>query len=171
MTKLFEVVSRDAKLSPCENYRYWLSRKIRALDPAVRLVGRVLFIMLNPSTADAKIDDRTINRCMGFTFRFGCEELIVVNLFALRSKDPGALWKAADPVGPENDKWIAEYALPAVEIVAAWGGMGRYLNRDRKVIDMLWGRGKVVHHLGLNGDGTPKHPLYLPNESKRLVLT
>lgn len=174
MQKLFEVVDRDALLSDDGIYRWWLTRKIKygpGHYPSEPLVGRVVWIMLNPSTADAKIDDRTIRRCMGFAYLWGYEEIVVVNLFALRSTDPKALYKHADPVGPENDRWIKEYTKDAKEIIAAWGAHGTLKGRGLQVRNYLWGLGRPVHRLGLNDDGSPKHPLYLPNDSKRLVLT
>lgn len=167
---LFEVVERDAKISADGLYRYWLSRKIRATRPGVFLAGRLVFIMLNPSTADAKIDDHTIRRCMGFAYLFSCEEVVVVNLFALRSRDPKKLKKVEDPIGPENDNWIIEQTRDAVDVIAAWGGLGRFMGRDKKVISMLRGAGKLVYHLGQNDDGSPKHPLYLPNHSNKTIL-
>ncbi len=171
MKKLFEVESRDAHLSPDGVYRWWLTRTIRATDAAVTLAGRLVFIMLNPSTADAKIDDRTIRRCMGFAYLWGRSEIVVVNLFALRSKDPKALYKHPDPVGAENDRWIKEFTKDAVEIIAAWGAHGAHQGRSLAVRNLLWSIGRPIHHLGLNDDGSPKHPLYLRSDSKRLVLT
>ena len=168
--KLFEVVGRDALLSEDGLYRWWLSRTITATDPLVKLVGRLVFIMLNPSTADAKIDDRTIRRCMGFAFTFGCAEIIVVNLFGLRSKDPKALKKSEDPVGPDNNYWIKWWTGETKDIIAAWGSHGSHMGQDRAVLEMLRDRQAAVHHLGLNADGSPKHPLYLKGDSKRLVL-
>ena len=170
MKELFKVVGRDALISDDELYRWWLSRTIAATDPLVKLVGRLVFIMLNPSTADAKIDDRTIRRCMGFAYSFGCAEIIVVNLFGLRSKDPKALYKAGDPVGPDNDYWIKWYTNEAKSVIAGWGADGGHMGRDRAVLEMLRERKVAVHHLGLNGDGSPKHPLYLPGNTQRTVL-
>jgi hypothetical protein len=73
---------KNALLSPCENYRYWLSRD---WDDSLPIVT---FIMMNPSTADATIDDATIRKCVGFAKAWGFGRIRVVNLFALRSRDP-----------------------------------------------------------------------------------
>src|ERR1019366_833740 len=79
-------------------YRYSLWRRVGESR------RRVLFVMLNPSTADAIVDDPTIRRCMGFARTWGFGELEVCNLFAYRSPCPSALLRAADPVGPSNDR-------------------------------------------------------------------
>src|SRR5690606_18576726 len=91
-----------ARFSPCGQYRYLLTRPIPApfWKPDA---GEAVFVMLNPSTADASEDDPTIRRCIGFAKEWGCTGLTVANLYALRSTDPKGLWKHRDPVGPEND--------------------------------------------------------------------
>jgi hypothetical protein len=123
---------------------------------------RALFILLNPSTADATEDDPTIRRCIDYARRWGCGTLGVVNLFALRSTTPGNLYAEHDPVGPGNDEAIIEAALWAQEtdgiIVAGWGLHGTHLQRDEAVLELL--DGINVHALHVNEDGTPKHPLY-----------
>ena len=100
-------------------YRYLLWRTWNAALP------RALWILLNPSTADERIDDRTLRRCRGFTasWRFGGLE--VVNLFALRTPYPRDLYKAADPVGAANDRHIIAAAKRATCIVLAWGSSWR----------------------------------------------
>ena len=77
--------------------------------------------MLNPSTADAERDDPTIRRCIGFSRAWGFGGAEMVNLFALRSTDPGRLREAADPVGPGNVAHIADAARGATQVIAAWG--------------------------------------------------
>src|SRR5437870_2889354 len=90
------VAERDAKISDCGRYRYTLTRRVGVGGPLV-------WVMLNPSTADAEVDDPTIRRVMKFTEASDCGLAIVVNLFALRSPSPKALRGHADPVGPDND--------------------------------------------------------------------
>src|SRR5580765_5070589 len=105
-----------ATISPDGKYRYLLSREYED-----GMFGTVLFVMLNPSTADATKDDATIRRCVGFTKRWGYSTLEVVNLFAFRATHPRDLWKADDPVGPDNDVTISDAVRRAQLIVAAWG--------------------------------------------------
>src|SRR3989449_11540410 len=104
----------DACFSRCGTYRYALWRRWAA-GP------QVLFVMLNPSTADAQRDDPTIRRCIGFARRWGCGGIEVVNLFALRATDPRRLRYTRDPVGPENVAHLARAAGRASLVGAAWG--------------------------------------------------
>jgi hypothetical protein len=138
-------------------YRYILGRR---WGPSGR---RVNFIMLNPSTADAFIDDPTIRRCIGFAMAWDYDGIIVTNLFALRSTNPGRLMRAADPIGPRNDEIILSEARRADRVIAAWGAHGRLFNRDRIVRRALDGAGIALHYLKLTEKGAPNHPLYLPS--------
>lgn len=107
----------SARLSPCGQYRYTLDRDW--LGDGRR--GRLVWVMLNPSTADATIDDNTIRRCIRFSERWGYDGLIVVNLFALRSTNHTLLAAHPDPVGPDNDQAIAEACAVAADVIAGWG--------------------------------------------------
>src|SRR5262245_40859152 len=89
-----------AVFSSCGTYRYVLRREIGPGDTTAT------FIMLNPSTADAARDHPTIRRCIGFARRWGCGQLVCLNLFAFRATDPARLKCAADPVGPRNEDWF-----------------------------------------------------------------
>lgn len=147
-----------AVISPCEKYRYWLSRHIGGSGPPVG------FIMLNPSTADAEIDDPTIRRCMGFAQAWDHSELIVVNLFALRATNPKHLKTTPAPIGPDNDEAIQAALGHCDLLVAAWGAHGRYKNRGDNVRRKTRQQGHVLHFLKLTGKGDPSHPLYLKSD-------
>ena len=135
-------------------YRYRLGRSwSKALRPC-------LFVMLNPSTADAVEDDRTIRRCVTFAIRQGCGSLVVVNLFALRATDPKELKGLRDPVGPANDRHIKEAAAEGGLIILGWGTSGGLKERDREVLEILGDHGPLWC-LGHTIKGHPKHPLYL----------
>jgi hypothetical protein len=159
-----DYLEATATISPCGLFRYDLTR---VWNPDRE---RVAFCMLNPSTADGTQDDPTIRRCVGFADAWGYGGLVVVNLFALRATDPKELTKTADPVGPDNDRFIERHAAGNV-VVAAWGAnpskFRRPLlrNRPAAVIDIVSGYG-LWRHLGLTADKHPRHPLYLPRESK-----
>jgi hypothetical protein len=113
---------------------------------------------LNPSTADAVVDDRTIGRCIAFSKEWGGGRLSMVNLFALRSTDPQALGRADDPVGPENDAWL-DRVVPAADIaVACWGNHGKLHGRAEAVARRFAGQ---LVALAVNKSGSPKHPLYV----------
>lgn len=158
---LFDVApASDALVSPDGFYRYWLTRTWGT-------GGHATFVMLNPSTADANEDDPTIRRCIGFAKAWGLGGLRVVNLYALRSTDPKGLWKASDPVGPDNDHWLREAAFHAVRlglpIVAAWGANAKP-GRVAQVL-ALPSMDRLTA-LGVTKDGAPRHPLYLRADSR-----
>ncbi|MEB8387701.1 DUF1643 domain-containing protein [Rhodobacteraceae bacterium KMM 6894] len=141
--------------SPCEKYRYQLTR---TWDPAGK---RALFIMLNPSTATEVQNDPTVERCERRARTLGFGAFRVTNIFAWRDTDPRAMRAATDPVGPENDTAIMDSCPWADTIIAAWGTHGAHLGRGAQVEALLTATGRDVHHLGLTKDGHPKHPLYI----------
>lgn len=149
--------SSTAEISPCGLYRYRLTRTWGNAAP-------LLFVMLNPSTADASDDDPTIRRCIGFARREGAGGIVVANLFAFRSTDPTALEIAPDPIGPDNARWIETCVRETSgPIVAAWGAS------VPKRLDLLVHMRIVallpldrLRCLGWTASGAPRHPLYLP---------
>ncbi|MCL4413193.1 MAG: DUF1643 domain-containing protein [Actinobacteria bacterium] len=144
-----------ATFSTDQQYRYRLSRIFADSGQ------RVCFVMLNPSTADAATTDPTVERCLRFARLWGAGEVEVVNLFALRSTDPRALYNHADPVGPGNDDAIAAAAACATTVVAAWGVHGALHGRGEAVSATLQRAGVRLVALGQTKDGHPRHPLYL----------
>ena len=143
-------------------YRYTLYRDIPAISgQGAGQPPRVLFIMLNPSTATDDTDDPTIRRCMGFAESWGYGTLHVVNLFALRATKPQALKLSRDPIGKENDAEILIRAINADLVVAAWGNHGKLYNRGTHVVSKLTRAGIDLHCLGVTKAGEPKHPLYI----------
>ncbi len=155
----------SAEISLCGTYRYRLTRTWAEGGK------RVLFVMLNPSTADAEADDPTIRRCVRFALREGGDALEVVNLFAFRSTHPRDLLTAEDPVGPNNDAILAEALAAADLVIAGWGvalestPRGRELLAARRPVLRRLLQGVEVHALGLAASGAPRHPLYLRNEA------
>ncbi len=146
----------SAVISECGMYRYWLERKL-----ASPIKNTCVFIMLNPSTADAELDDPTIRRCKGFADRFQCGTLVVVNLFAFRATKPADLYKAADPIGPKNDNYLRKaLALPGMKL-CGWGANPTN-NRDIRIGALAAWADVNLMCLGKTKSGAPKHPLYLP---------
>lgn len=141
-------------------YRYALRRRVGMDDSAV------LFVMLNPSTADEEVNDPTIRRCIGFANRWGFGWLTVCNLFAYRATKPRDLWKSPDPIGLGNDFHILREARVANQVVVAWGEAAKWPHRIASVRCLL--AGIPLYCLGTNGSGSPKHPLYVP-KSQPLV--
>jgi hypothetical protein len=146
-----------ATFSACGVYRYRLWRRWRG-DGAPALC----FLMLNPSTADEVTNDATVSRCGERATRLGFGALEVVNLFALRSTDPAALYRHHDPVGRENDDAILAAARACKLVICGWGNHGALHHRGRSVLAMLTANRITPHALRLNADGSPAHPLYLP---------
>jgi hypothetical protein len=156
-------VTSAATISPCGQYRYTLHRRIPSV---LRWVKPCLFVMLNPSTADATMDDPTIRRCIGFAKREGCTDLTVINLFALRATDPGELTKHADPIGADNAKHLAEQIEAHQRIgtiVAAWGANPIACSRSVEPFRVAV-RAAGALCLGTTQDGSPRHPLYVKGD-------
>lgn len=153
-------VARTAALSSDGQYRYLLTRIWG--DP----VNLVTWIMLNPSTADANIDDPTIRRCIGFARHWGYGGICVANLYAYRATDPKALLATDHPVGPLNDLYLALALLVATRdntpVVAAWGANAK---PDRIAQFLELPNAERTQALGVTKDGQPRHPLYLRADS------
>lgn len=154
-----------ARFSSNRGKRYMLRRSLfgRPLDE-VKGHPHVVWVMLNPSTADAFRDDATIRRCVGFTRLWARPWFAVVNLFAHRATDPRDLIAAAD----RGDDQIADEQLTRecyddnALVVCAWGAHGALVDRDQTVIELLARTGVKLHMLALTKDGHPRHPLRLP---------
>ena len=168
MTDLFKpAMHKSAVISDCGLYRYRLERRWQRPH-----CDMLVWIMLNPSRADADIDDPTIRRCARFSQGWGYGGLIAVNLFALRSTDPSALLTATDPVGSENDEHIinactefmpSEYGRR--DIIAAWGAHPFATARALHVLAMAT---TEAHCLGTTKEGHPRHPLHVRADQPRI---
>lgn len=155
----------SARLSHDGVYRYRLDR---TWD---RPAGRLLFVMLNPSTADGTVDDPTIRRCRGFTLREGLGGFTVVNLFALRATDPKHLRQHPDPVGPLCDVHLRLAALGEERpraVIAAWGAHPFAADRAAEVVDLFAENRQRLSCLGVTKGGHPRHPLYVKGDTPLL---
>jgi hypothetical protein len=147
-----EDLERFAVISRCERYRYALSR---AWTDGQRYV---MFVGLNPSTADGMVEDPTLRRCIRFARDWGYDGLWLGNLYALRSPYPQELRRpGVEPVGPKTDHWLAHMRERAQLVVAAWGADPAAAARVPAALELLGD----VHCLGVTKDGAPRHPLYL----------
>jgi len=146
-------VTGGATFSRDRRYRYRLWRRWDRSRPAVA------FVMLNPSTADARRDDPTIRRCIGFARAWGFGGVDVVNLFAYRATDPRELLRVADPVGPRNSRHIQRAGLGAALVVIAWGAHPSAARRAPISLPR-------ARCLGLTRTGQPRHPLYLRRDAR-----
>jgi len=129
------------------DYRYSLTR---VWDPTL---PTITFVLLNPSTADAEQLDPTLRRCVGFAKRDGYGGMVILNLYAFRTKDPKVMLAAADPVGAENDSVLAKVTGT---VVAGWGA-----NASPKRVAQALAILPQLHTLGVTKGGHPRHPLYV----------
>jgi hypothetical protein len=139
-------------------YRYSLWRAWSAYHP------RIVFVLLNPSTANGQKNDSTIRRCMGFARAWNFWSMEVVNLFAYRAMDYRKLFKVSDPVGEENNRFLMQAVERCSNVVVGWGTRGTLLGRDLQVMSLLAGR-KDAYCLGITKDGQPRHPLYVKGDT------
>lgn len=144
----------SALYSPCETYRYALTRQWGG-------GGRLLFVLLNPSTATEAQNDPTVERCERRARALGYGAFRVTNIFALRETNPHKMRAAPRPIGPENDATLLHAVAWADTIVAGWGAHGAHMDRGAQVAALLGQSGRAVNHLGLTKAGHPRHPLYI----------
>ena len=156
------LMERDAVLSDDGLHRYLLRRAWDHAKP------RALFIMLNPSTADAEVDDATIRSCIRLcrSWQFGSFE--VVNLFSFRATNPAELIDASDPIGPDCGKVMSAAFERCDLYICAWGTNvaaswhPKHRDRARMVLsDLRSYRRPAIYCLGTTKSGAPKHPLYI----------
>ena len=149
---------RGATFSPCRTWRYTLWREWDATLPTIAFVG------LNPSTADETKLDPTCTRCVGFAKRFSFGRYVMLNLFAFRSTDPKGLRRVPDAVGPENDVYIKQEVERAQCVVVAWGAHSHPMMKSRAehVLSLI----PNPKCLGTTKGGSPRHPLYVPGNTK-----
>ncbi len=153
-------MKNTAKLSGCRNYRYALWRTWDSSKPFVMFVG------LNPSTADETSDDPTLTRCINYAKSWGYGGICMANLFAFRATAPSDMKASDDPIGTENNKWLKKLAKDAALIIAAWGNDGSYLERSEQVKELL----PNLYCLNLNKSGEPAHPLYQAAKLKPMPI-
>ncbi len=159
--------ARGALLSDCGRYRYRLWRLWNRDAPVMT------WVLLNPSTADASVDDPTLRKCIGFAKAHQHGGVILVNLFAWRATDPSELTGVADPVGPENDEHI-RWACGAPmlgTVVAGWGAEKCAERRARSALMIMRGPdSRRVQCFGKSKNGHPRHPLYVPYSASMVDL-
>ena len=139
-----------AEFSKCRNYRYVLWRVWDVKKPVVMFIG------LNPSTANEITDDPTIRRVKSMARNWGYGGVYMANLFAWVTPYPDELLKCPDPV-KDNDRWLLKLSKFADQIIFAWGNFKEAQERAKLVIEMF------PHAMALhtNKNGSPKHPLYV----------
>jgi len=152
--------SAGAEFDSRRIYRYALWRIWNRSRPVL------IFVMLNPSTADEQTLDATVSKCVSWARDWGHGGLWVLNAFALRSTDPRVLYRHHDPVGPQNDVAIRLTLKqnPDARVVVGWGRHAVKLKRQRRMLELMEDRD--LYCLGVNIDGSPEHPLYIAKETQ-----
>jgi hypothetical protein len=149
----------SAIISPCGQYRYRLDRKIGTDGPVYAFFG------VNPSTADASIDDATVRKWIGFCQRWDASRFIVGNVFAYRSTDVRALSKAEDAFGDDIGDHTCDIIDEADVLVPCWGNTSKVPPKLQFAFDVLMDAmacsGKPVLCFGRTQSGDPRHPLFL----------
>ena len=148
-------LENDAVISECGKYRYLLRRTWDHNRP------RALLVMLNPSTADATLDDATIRSCVRLLNGQGYGSMEVVNVYAYRATDPSELAKQADPFGPCNEATVAAAVARCDVVVCAWGAYPPAREHARRILNEARSRRPAVYCFGKTKAGAPKHPLYI----------
>jgi hypothetical protein len=159
--KLEDGIHGSAVFSDDGKYRYVLTRDWGAAP------GRLaVFVGLNPSVADARQDDRTVQKCWRWARKWSYSSFVMLNVYAFRATDPKRLGTVSDSVGLYNDVFLSAYASAASFVVAAWGnGVGdkeRLLEVREILVSSSTG---PLHCLGVTANGNPRHPLYLPADT------
>lgn len=169
---LYGYTARGAILGPDTIHRYALWRRFMSLPLGGPLMP-LIWIMLNPSTADALENDQTIDKCSAFARALGAGGIVVVNLYAFRARHPGALMAqgASTRIGWWNDLAIElALQLPNAGVICGWGANVDRL--DDGAARVAWVRDVASAYrvpltaLHVTADGHPGHPLYLPGGLK-----
>ena len=161
----------SAIISSCGQYRYRLERVVAMEGPVYAFFG------INPSTADASLDDATVRKWTGFVKRWGGSRFIVGNVWPLRATDVRLLASATRwlDIMRENQLHIVQIAYEADVLVPCWGDRAKVPRAMHNELDgmlsMLHGTGKPVKHFGLTKGGDPKHPLMLGYDTPLIPLT
>ncbi len=158
------ILARDAVISACGKYRYLLRRVWN--DDRMR----ALFVMLNPSTADAEVDDATIRSCIRLCRSWDYGSFEVINLFGWRATDPRELANADEPIGQDNDR-VAVAAIERCDItICAWGAHKMAESRADEMRNLITSRRPAAFCLGTTKSGAPKHPLYIKTGTPLVTL-
>ncbi len=154
-------IKKNAILSQDRKHRYMLSR---IWDENT---GAVVFIGLNPSTADENNDDRTIKKCIKYAKDWGYGGIYMINLFSFRATNPNKMLSALNPTNDENDKYIEKYINIGKKVICAWGNDGSFQDRNNDITNKF----KDLYCLKLNQTGQPAHPLYLEDNLKPKLMS
>ncbi len=148
-----------ATLSKCRKYRYVLWRKWNKSLPTIMFIG------LNPSTANEHENDPTILKCINYSKNWGFGGFYITNLFAYRTFSPAILKKNNSPVGQKNNYWILKTSKLTKKTIACWGDHGTFQDRDVQVKKLI----SQLYCININKTGQPSHPLYQKSNLKPIL--
>lgn len=158
MNNLFE--NNGAFFSEGRTHRYALWR---IWDKTLQ---NVLFIGLNPSTANETKDDPTIRRVKKFAADWGYGGVIMLNLFTYVTSDPSKLrFHDTYTDNSLSDIYLMDYSKKCNKVIFAWGSFPEAIERAKKVIAIF----PLGEALVINKDGSPRHPLYVPGNTKPVL--
>lgn len=154
------LLERTASISPCGQYRYLLTRTWEPGAP------RALYVMLNPSTADAEVDDATIRSCIRLARANGFGGFDVVNLMAWRATDPKDIPNMPSmALGAGNPRFIAEALERCDVVICAWGAHPYAARFAGGLMSLISLYGQTPKCFGVTKAGAPKHPLYIKTDT------
>lgn len=145
--------NNGAYFSKCRKYRFALWRIWDDSKPLIMFIG------LNPSTANEHEPDPTIKRVTKFAYKWGYGGFYMMNCFAFVTAYPKELFKPYAEI-EENDRWLKLISERCSEIIFAWGTFEAAKYRAEELCEMF-PNGKA---LVVNKDGSPRHPLYVKGD-------
>lgn len=154
----------SAAFSPCKSYRYELRRHWG--DP--QSANILALCGANPSTAGAEIDDNTIRKETAFAKREGCDGIVKVNVAAFCATDPKKCPSGVLGFGPNNEQYLRQICQECPVIVVAWGNVAQD-EHVRWALKIFQDEMATLMCFGINGNGSPKHPLYLRNDAPLIM--
>lgn len=159
-----EGIESQAIYSDSEEHRYVLKRAWNDQGK------RMMFIGLNPSTATEIVNDPTITRVIGYAKREGFGSVSICNIFSFRATLPSDLKKSGDPIGKETDNLMIREAEDSDVILLGWGNHASFMDRGKKVRELLKPFKEKTFCLGLTKSAEPKHPLYLRKDAEFMKI-
>lgn len=160
-------MERSAVLSECQTYRFQLIRQLERESPDAARVsarGTIGWILCNPSTADAEVDDQTVKKCWRYTLAWGYGSMMFVNVNPYRSTNPKLQRTPPENILVANDSWLAYSMGQCPYVIAAWGD-GAIPELAQRAVKLLHPIGPL-HALHVTKSGNPGHPLYLPGDAQ-----
>ncbi|NER09601.1 hypothetical protein SAMN06265375_101887 [Muriicola jejuensis] len=130
-------ITATAEFSACRKYRYCLNLVLTS-----RAMGKtVCVIMQNPSVADEKVADKSVQFLEKLVFEKGLPEFsgvnrcVVVNQFA-RVQTKGFEGNKTD-IGHENNRHLKAAIRIADTILIAWGKRNPFEDRQSTILKLL----------------------------------